>query len=68
MLFVMNAEEGRKMNIKRKVRMKWTQRNVDRMHRWFNLSSDFQGWFSRNGQRIGYKICSVKQITFVFCG
>lgn len=58
------------MNIKCKIRMKWTQRNVNRMHRWFKLSSDFQGWFKRNGERLGYKYISGdnQYITFVFCG
>lgn len=55
------------MNIERKIKMKWTQRNVDRMHRWFKLSSDFQGWFKQNDKRRGYKIGEGRYITFVFC-
>ena len=55
------------MNIERKITMKWTERNVERMHRWLRLSSDFKGWFEQGGKRRGYKLCTSKHITFVFC-
>ena len=57
------------MNIERKIVMRWTQRNVDRIHKWLKLSSDFKGWFNQNGKRRGYKICNSGNmyITFVFC-
>ena len=54
------------MNIERKITMKWTEHNVNRMHKWLKLSSDFKGWFSQNGKRRGYKICKPGIMTFVF--
>lgn len=57
------------MNIERKIKVKWTLRNVQRMHRWLKLTSDFKGWFEQNGKRRGYKILGRDNVmVFVFCG
>ena len=55
------------MNITRKIKMRWTARNVERIHKWLKINSDFRGWFERDGKRIGYKLCGNGYITFVFC-
>ncbi len=55
------------MNIERKITMRHTQRNIERIHKWLKIKSDFKGFFSRDNTRLGYKICGIKTITFVFC-
>ena len=55
------------MITERKITMKWTQRNINRIHKWLKIKSDFKGFFSRDNFRMGYKICGINIITFVFC-
>lgn len=52
----------------RKLKVKWTQRNIDRVHKFLKIDSDWYGNFKRNGQVIGYKIVSPcnQYMTFNF--
>ncbi len=52
------------MNITRKIKVRWTVKNVDRIHRWLNLTSDFQGFLIKDNKRVGYKTCKPGYITF----
>jgi hypothetical protein len=40
----------------RKLKVKWTQRNIDRVHKWLGIKSDWYGNFQRDNKTIGYKI------------
>lgn len=50
----------------RVITMQWTQRNVDRIHKWLGLVSDWRGHFS--GLYQGYKTVGAKtdRISFHF--
>ena len=55
------------MEKEKKITCKWTQRNIQRLHKWLNIDSHWNGLFSRNGKVIGYKQANKGQkITFVF--
>lgn len=56
------------MNIDKKIKIKWTFRNVERMHKWLNLKSDFQGFLIKNNKRCGYKTTKPGFITFHLSG
>ena len=40
----------------RKLKVKWNQRNIDRVHKWLGIKSDWYGNFQRDNKTIGYKI------------
>ena len=52
----------------RKVTMKWTQRNIDRINKWFKLDNNWDGTFT-SSLGYGYKLSDSKKwgyIHFVF--
>ncbi len=55
------------MNIERKIKVPFSIRNIERMYRWLKLTPDFNGWFERDGKRVGYKMFGRGSIIFVFC-
>lgn len=51
----------------RQVKVKWNQRNIERMTKWLKLDQDFSGRFNSPYGK-GYKTASAKYMTYVFTG
>jgi hypothetical protein len=52
----------------RVIRIKWTQRNIDRLARWFRIEFNWNGSF-KWARGVGYKVArDGRFLTFVFMG
>jgi hypothetical protein len=54
------------VNDMRHLEMKWTSRNVNRVHKWLNLQSDMSGRLYRNREYVGYKQTGRNNKTIIF--
>ena len=39
----------------RVIKVRWDQRNLDRINKWLGLKMDFTGFFYKGNNKIGYK-------------